>query len=97
MNEGGRFHRRHLLAEARRHLALVLRGRRVPGLDGQVVAAAIASHCLGISEPKTVRGREAGYRLCTAWWSLCSPRPPPPTHPRPRPGPATPGRSRRAG
>ncbi|MEK8146634.1 hypothetical protein NKH18_51345 [Streptomyces sp. M10(2022)] len=27
MNGGGRFHRRHLLAEARRHLALVLRGR----------------------------------------------------------------------
>ncbi|MFF5442205.1 relaxase domain-containing protein [Streptomyces achromogenes] len=33
MNDGGRFHRRHLLAEARRHLALVLRGRRrAPGL-----------------------------------------------------------------
>ncbi|WP_308461173.1 hypothetical protein [Streptomyces sp. Ru62] len=28
MNSGGRFHRRHLLAEARRHLAFVLRGRR---------------------------------------------------------------------
>ncbi|MEI5036298.1 hypothetical protein RB201_37490 [Streptomyces sp. S1A(2023)] len=28
MHDGGRFHRRHLLAEARRHLALVLRGRR---------------------------------------------------------------------
>ncbi|MFI9429215.1 relaxase domain-containing protein, partial [Streptomyces achromogenes] len=28
MNDGGRFHRRHLLVEARRHLALVLRGRR---------------------------------------------------------------------
>ncbi|MFC9035404.1 MobF family relaxase, partial [Streptomyces arboris] len=39
MNNGGRFHRRHLLAEARRHLALVLRGRRRdPGLDDQVVA-----------------------------------------------------------
>ncbi|WP_328965543.1 hypothetical protein [Streptomyces virginiae] len=34
MNDGGRFHRRHLLAEARRHLALVLRGRRRdPGLE----------------------------------------------------------------
>ncbi|MGW9425643.1 MobF family relaxase, partial [Streptomyces koyangensis] len=41
MNERGRFHRRHLLAEARRHLALVLRGRRRdPGLDDQIVAAA---------------------------------------------------------
>ncbi|MFD6478980.1 hypothetical protein ACFWEH_36325 [Streptomyces anulatus] len=71
MNEGGRFHRRHLLAEARRHLALVLRGRRRdPGLDDQVVAAAISAHCLDISEPKTVRGLEAGYRLYTARWNL---------------------------
>ncbi|MEU4800226.1 hypothetical protein [Streptomyces sp. NPDC023327] len=71
MNDGGRFHRRHLLAEARRHLALVLRGRRRdPGLDDQVVAAAISAHCLDISEPKTVRGLEAGYRLYTARWAL---------------------------
>ena len=71
MNEGGRFHRRHLLAEARRHLAFVLRGRRRdPGLDDQVVAAAISTHCLDISEPKTVRGLEAGYRLYTARWAL---------------------------
>ncbi|WP_446040151.1 MobF family relaxase [Streptomyces sp. SID1121] len=71
MNEGGRFHRRHLLAEARRHLALVLRGRRIdPGLDDQIVAAAISTHCRDISEPKTVRGLEAGYRLYTARWSL---------------------------
>ncbi len=60
MNNGGRFHRRHLLAEARRHLALVLRGRRRdPGLDDQVVAAAITTHCLDISEPTTQRGLEA--------------------------------------
>ncbi|MEV7755561.1 hypothetical protein [Streptomyces griseofuscus] len=66
MNDGGRFHRRHLLAEARRHLALVLRGRRRdPGLDDQIVAAAISTHCLDITEPKTIRGLEAGYR-----WSL---------------------------
>ncbi|MDT0440852.1 hypothetical protein RM877_40115, partial [Streptomyces sp. DSM 41981] len=58
MNNGGRFHRRHLLAEARRHLALVLRGRRHPGLDDQVVATAITAHCLDISEPTTVRGLE---------------------------------------
>lgn len=71
MNDGGRFHRRHLLAEARRHLALVLRGRRRdPGLDDQIVAAAISTHCLDISEPKTVRGLEAGYRLYTARWAL---------------------------
>jgi conjugative relaxase-like TrwC/TraI family protein len=71
MNEGGRFHRRHLLAEARRHLALVLRGRRRdPGLDDRIVAAAIATYCLDISEPKTVRGLEAGYRLYTARWAL---------------------------
>ncbi|KAB2587798.1 MobF family relaxase [Streptomyces arboris] len=71
MNNGGRFHRRHLLAEARRHLALVLRGRRRdPGLDDQVVATAITTHCLDISEPTTVRGLEAGYRLYTARWAL---------------------------
>ncbi|MFE9476837.1 hypothetical protein [Streptomyces griseofuscus] len=71
MNDGGRFHRRRLLAAARRHLALVLRGRgRDSGLDDQVVAAAISAHCLAISEPKSVRGLEAGYRLCTARWSL---------------------------
>lgn len=47
MNDGGRFHRRHLLAEARHHLALVLRGRRrKPGLDDRIVAAAISTHCL---------------------------------------------------
>ncbi|MFH9655479.1 MobF family relaxase, partial [Streptomyces anulatus] len=94
MNEGGRFHRRHLLAEARRHLALVLRGRRRdPGLDDQVVAAAISTHCLDISEPKTVRGLEAGYRLYTARWSLSdlparrlAPAPDPDRHPPADPG-----------
>ncbi|MDX3739631.1 relaxase domain-containing protein [Streptomyces sp. ID01-15D] len=71
MNEGDRFHRRHLLAEARRHLALVLRGRRRdPGLDDRIVAAAISAHCLDLSEPTTVRGLEAGYRLYTARWNL---------------------------
>lgn len=94
MNEGGRFHRRHLLAEARRHLALVLRGRRRdPGLDDQVVAAAISTHCLDISEPKTVRGLEAGYRLYTARWSLSdlpARRPPAVPDPDRRP-PADPG------
>ncbi|MEU6768119.1 hypothetical protein ABZ916_37160 [Streptomyces sp. NPDC046853] len=66
MDDGGRFHRRHLLAEARRHLALVLRGRRrAPGLDDQIVAAAISTRCLDISKPKTARGLEPGYHLCT--------------------------------
>jgi conjugative relaxase-like TrwC/TraI family protein len=105
MNEGGRFHRRHLLAEARRHLALVLRGRRRdPGLDDQVVAAAISTHCLDITEPKTVRGREAGYRLYTARWALSDlparRRPPapapdpdrqPPADPSEPPAPRPPG------
>lgn len=105
MNDGGRFHRRHLLAEARRHLALVLRGRRrEPGLDDRIVAAAISTYCLDISEPKTVRGLESGYRLYTARWALSDltdrRRPPPPAPdpdrlPRPtpasrlRPGPRT--------
>ncbi|MER6601644.1 MobF family relaxase [Streptomyces parvus] len=95
MNDGGRFHRRHLLAEARRHLALVLRGRRRdPGLDDQVVAAAISTHCLDISEPKTVRGREAGYRLYTARWALPdlpARRHPPAVHDPDRQPPADPG------
>ncbi|MEU3529159.1 relaxase domain-containing protein [Streptomyces sp. NPDC038707] len=96
MNEGGRFHRRHLLAEARRHLALVLRGRRRdPGLDNQVVAAAITTHCLDITEPKNTRGREAAYRLYTARWSLSdlparrrplTPAPDPDRHPPADPG-----------
>ncbi|MGW5782956.1 hypothetical protein ACWEWK_03090 [Streptomyces sp. NPDC003757] len=71
MNDGGRFHRRHLLAEARRHLALVLRGRcRDPGLDEGIVAAAISTHCLDISEPTPTIGPLSDYRLCTARWSL---------------------------
>ncbi|MFG3042879.1 MobF family relaxase [Streptomyces sp. NPDC048330] len=81
MNDGGRFHRRHLLAEARRHLALVLRGRRrEAGLDEEIVAAAIATHCLDISEPTTTIGLLKDYRLYTARWSLSDlparPRPP---------------------
>ncbi|WP_406241637.1 relaxase domain-containing protein [Streptomyces anulatus] len=96
MNEGGRFHRRHLLAETRRHLALVLRGRRRdPGLDDQVVAAAISAHCMDLSEPKTVRGLEAGYRLYTARWSLSDlparRRPPTPAPDPDRQPPADPG------
>lgn len=95
MNDGGRFHRRHLLAEARRHLALVLRGRRRdPGLDDQIVAAAISTHCLDISEPKTVRGLEAGYRLYTTRWALSDlpARRRPPAVPDPdRQPPADPG------
>ncbi|MFD7667753.1 MobF family relaxase [Streptomyces sp. NPDC059788] len=97
MNGGGRFHRRHLLAEARRHLALVLRGRRRdPNLDDQIVTAALDTHCLDISEPKTPRGEEPGYRLYTAQWALSDLEParrPPstaPSDPDPQP-PAGPG------
>ncbi|MEU3226761.1 MobF family relaxase [Streptomyces sp. NPDC006976] len=71
MNGGGRFHRRHLLAESRRHLALVLRGRRRdPGLDEGIVRAAISTYCVDISEPKSTRGLLADYRLYTARWAL---------------------------
>ncbi|WP_158795097.1 MobF family relaxase [Streptomyces sp. NRRL S-337] len=95
MNGGGRFHRRHLLAEARRHLALVLRGRRRdPGLDERIVDAALAAHCLDFSEPKTLRGRMSAYRLYTARWSLADLEPArrPPTVPEPdRQPPADPG------
>ncbi|MFJ3637599.1 MobF family relaxase [Streptomyces sp. NPDC090112] len=96
MNDGGRFHRRHLLAEARRHLALVGRGRRRdPGLDEQIVAAAIETHCLDISEPKTTIGLLADYRLYTARWDLADlparPRPPTPAPDPDRQPPTDPG------
>ncbi|MGW7821798.1 hypothetical protein ACWGLF_27595 [Streptomyces puniciscabiei] len=109
MNDGGRFYRRHLLAEARRHLALVLRSRRCdPGLDDQIVAAAISTHCLDISELKTLRGLLLAYRLYTARWSLADLEPtrrPPTPAPDRRPladpdTPAAPGlrtRSRGSG
>ncbi|WP_329537342.1 hypothetical protein [Streptomyces sp. NBC_01450] len=98
MNKDGFFHRRHLLAEARRHLALVLRGRRrEPGLDEEIVDAAIATHCLDISEPKSLRGRMPAYRFYTARWPLTDPptrrRPPdaePETGHRPPAGPGDP-------
>ncbi|MFE7404219.1 MobF family relaxase [Streptomyces sp. NPDC057557] len=74
MNKDGYFHRRHLLAEARRYLALVQRGRRrEPGLDDQVVDAALAEHCTDITEARTERGEEPGYRLYTARWSPAAP------------------------
>ncbi|MFF8939131.1 MobF family relaxase [Streptomyces paradoxus] len=96
MNDGGRFHRRHLLAEARRHLALVLRGRRRdPGLDDRIVATAISTYCLDISEPRTARGLESGYRLYTARWALSDlparRRPPTPAPGPDRQPPADPG------
>ncbi|MFJ9634864.1 MobF family relaxase [Streptomyces sp. NPDC101175] len=70
MNKDGCFHRRHLLAEARRHLALVQRGRhRGPGLDDRIVKEAIAAHCTDITEARTERGEEPGYRLYTARWA----------------------------
>ncbi|MGW6951757.1 MobF family relaxase [Streptomyces xanthophaeus] len=97
MNGGGRFHRRHLLAEARRHLALVLRGRRRdPGMDDRIVAAAISTYCLDMSEPKTPRGLEPGYRLYTARWALSDlmarRRPPTPATDPDRQPPADPGK-----
>ncbi|MFF4138060.1 MobF family relaxase [Streptomyces mirabilis] len=96
MNDGGRFHRRHLLAEARRHLALVLRGRRRdPGLDDRIVAAAISTHCLDVSEPKTTLGLLSDYRLYTARWALADlparRRPPAPVPDPDRQPPADPG------
>ncbi|MFI6006417.1 hypothetical protein ACIA98_39665 [Streptomyces sp. NPDC051366] len=88
MNGDGRFHRRHLLAEARRHLAFVLRGRRrEPGLDDQVVDAALAAHCVDISEPKTVRGLMVDYRLYTARRALADPPPTRRRHPTAAPDP----------
>ncbi|MFI9080936.1 MobF family relaxase [Streptomyces sioyaensis] len=79
MNGNGHFHRRHLLAEARRHLALVQRGRRRrPGLDEAIVETALAEHCTDITKARTTRGQEPGYRLYTARWEPPTPpsRPP---------------------
>ncbi|MDX3698050.1 relaxase domain-containing protein [Streptomyces europaeiscabiei] len=85
MNDGGHFHLRHLLTEARRHLALVLRGRRRdPGLDDRIVAAAISTYCQDITEPKTVRGLESGYRLYPPG-GPCPTSPPAAAHQPPRP------------
>ncbi|MCX4657667.1 hypothetical protein [Streptomyces uncialis] len=70
MNKDGIFQRRHLLAEARRHLALVLRGRpREPGLDDQVVDAAIATHCLDITDSGTLHSGTMAHRLYTTRWT----------------------------
>ncbi|WP_412074654.1 hypothetical protein ACLF6K_00275 [Streptomyces xanthophaeus] len=59
------------------------------------MAAAISTHCLDISEPKTARGLEAGYRLYTARWALshlpARRRPPTPAPDRDRQPPADPG------
>jgi hypothetical protein len=65
------FRRRHLLAEARRHLARELRGRRAaPGLDNQIVDAAVGAHCVDITPPPMAgrRPRPPGHTACTAAW-----------------------------
>ncbi|MFF7648183.1 MobF family relaxase [Streptomyces canus] len=96
VNGGGWFHRRHLLAEARRHLALVLRGRRRErGLDERIVDAALAAHCTDITDARTSRGARPEYRLYTARWALPGAAParrPPTDVPEPdRNPPAGPG------
>ncbi|WP_158727425.1 relaxase domain-containing protein [Streptomyces sp. NRRL S-31] len=81
MNDRGRFHRRHLLAEARRHLALVLRGRRRdPGLDDGIVVAAISTHCLDISGRFPASRSSTSAPCSPARWCArnCAPPPPPP-------------------
>ncbi|MFF4935232.1 MobF family relaxase [Streptomyces griseofuscus] len=62
MNDGGRFHRRHLLAEPAETRPRPARPppRPRPGRPD----------CLDTTEPKTIRGLEAGYRPYTARWSL---------------------------
>ncbi|MFF4733447.1 hypothetical protein ACFY3M_51335 [Streptomyces mirabilis] len=76
IHRDGYFHRRHLLAEARRYVALVLRGRhRDPGLDERIVDAALAAHCMDITEPRTARGHSPEYRLYTGRWARPGPLP----------------------
>lgn len=65
------FRRRHLLAEARRHLARELRGRRAePGLESRIVDAAIAAHCVDVTPPPVEgrRPRPPGHTAYTATW-----------------------------
>ncbi|MGW2355137.1 MobF family relaxase [Actinacidiphila glaucinigra] len=48
----GRFRRRHLLAEARRHLAHTLQGKpRAPGLDHHITDTALTEHCHELTAP----------------------------------------------
>ncbi|WP_078898094.1 MobF family relaxase [Streptomyces sp. CNQ-509] len=63
----GRFRRRHLLAEARRHLTHELRGQRAePGLDERIVAAALA-HCCALTKPAgPLAGEHTAYTLTLA-------------------------------
>jgi hypothetical protein len=73
--DGGRTSIR-LLAETRRHLALVQRGRRrEPGQDNRIVNEALAAHCTDITETRTERGEEPGYRFHTARWAPAGPPP----------------------
>ncbi|MFJ4981801.1 hypothetical protein ACIP6X_42000 [Streptomyces coeruleorubidus] len=66
----------HLLAETRRHLALVQRGRRrEPGQDNRIVNEALAAHCTDITEARTERGEEPGYRFYTVPWAPAGPPP----------------------
>jgi conjugative relaxase-like TrwC/TraI family protein len=65
------FRRRHLLAEARRHLARELRGRRAaPGLESRIVDAAIVAHCVDVTAPRPPgrRPRPPGHTFYTASW-----------------------------
>jgi conjugative relaxase-like TrwC/TraI family protein len=65
------FRRRHLLAEARRHLARELRGRRAAhGLESRIVDAAIGAHCVDVTAPPVAgrRPRPPGHTAYTATW-----------------------------
>ncbi len=72
----GRDHRaRHKKLHGARCEASFLKQRRPdsgralsPALSGVAGAAAIATHCLGLSRPKTMRPCGACYRIYTARW-----------------------------
>jgi conjugative relaxase-like TrwC/TraI family protein len=67
----GEFRRRHLLAEARRHLARELRGRRAePGLDQRITAAAVRRYCVDVTPPRPPGRppRPADHTVYTATW-----------------------------
>ena len=87
VHHGGRFRRRHLLAEARRHLARTLRRHPAPpGTDQAITTAAIRDHC---HPAPAADGAPLDHRTLTPRWE---PAPPPtgtspigPQAPPPRP------------
>ncbi|GAA1149117.1 MobF family relaxase [Streptomyces javensis] len=81
----GVFARRHVLAEARRHLAETLRGRACPpGLDDYIADQALARHARQLTLPRPGRRSPApdqitytaDFRCPARWWVAGTGKPP---------------------